>query len=101
MTQAEELTTEIQDCTLLGDKGYDSDELVNALHARNVVVAIPPRSNRKVQRIYDRHTYKSRHLVENFFCRMKTCRRIATRYDKTAKSFLAMVTIAGILTWLL
>jgi transposase len=100
MTQAAELTDGIHDCELIGDKGYDADELVNALTARNVAVAIPPKSNRRVQRAYDKHTYKSRHLIENFFCRIKGCRRVATRYDKTATSYLAMVTIAGILAWL-
>ena len=100
ITQAPELTEDIHDCELLGDKGYDSDELVQMLAARNVAVGIPPKSNRKVQRTYDRHSYKSRHLIENLFCRMKGSRRMATRYDKTARNYLAMVTIAGILAWL-
>ena len=101
ITQAAELTEGIHDCELLGDKGYDSDELVNNLRARNVRVGLPSKSNRKVQRDWDRHGYKSRHLIENFFCRIKGCRRVATRYDKTARSYLAMVTLASILAWLL
>ena len=46
---------------------------------------IPPKSNRKVQRLYDKELYKARHLMENFYCKLKQYRAIATRYDKTAK----------------
>lgn len=101
ITQAAELTASLRDCELLGDKGYDSDELVNDLKARNVRVGIPSKRNRKHPRQWDRHSYKSRHLIENFFCRIKGSRRVATRYDKTARSYLAMVTLASILAWLL
>lgn len=100
ITQAAELTAGIHDCELLGDKAYNSDELTQALEARNVVVGVPSKSNRKVKRPYDRHNYKSRHLIENFFCRLKGARRMATRYDKTARSYFAMVTIAAVLVWL-
>ena len=56
---------------------------------------IPPRSNRKEQREYDKETYKERNKVERFINKIKNCRRVATRYDKTATSFLGFVLIAA------
>ncbi|HVB56070.1 MAG TPA: transposase [Candidatus Acidoferrales bacterium] len=52
---------------------------------------IPPRSNRNNPRTYDRELYKVRHLIENFFAKLKQFRAIATRYDKTARNFLTAV----------
>ncbi|MGH9665983.1 MAG: transposase, partial [Bryobacteraceae bacterium] len=52
-------------------------------------------SNRKVQRTFDREMYKARHLMENFFCKLKQYRAIATRYDKTARNFLAAIHLAA------
>jgi transposase len=66
----------------LGDKAFDNDTLRAALHQRGATAVIPPRRNRKVCIDYDREMYKWRHLVENFFARIKEFRRIATRYDK-------------------
>ena len=61
---------------------------------------IPPRSNRKEPRSYDEHLYKARHLVENFFARLKQYRAIATRYDKTARNFLGAIHLAAAMVWL-
>ncbi len=61
---------------------------------------IPPRSNRKEPRSYDKHLYKERHLVENFFARLKQYRAIATRYDKTARNFLGAIHLAAAMVWL-
>ena len=66
----------------------------------DIKVTIPSKKNRVIQRDYDRHSYKARHLVENFFCALKECRRVATRYEKTAQNYLAMVTIAAIRIWM-
>ena len=66
------------------DKAYDSDALLDYLKASNIEAVIPPRSNRCVQREFDKHRYKSRNLVERFFCRIKQFRRIATRYCSVA-----------------
>jgi transposase len=57
-------------------------------------------SNRNVQRTFDREMYKARHLMENFFCKLKQYRAIATRYDKTARSFLAAIHLAAAIIWL-
>ncbi len=83
---------------LLADKGYDADDrvILPMIQAGKQVV-IPPKKNRKVQRDYDRDLYKSRHLVENFFCKLKEFRAIATRYDKTAISFLGAIYIVSTL----
>ena len=62
---------------------------------------IPPKANRKVQRSYDRDLYKARHLIENFFAKLKQFRAIATRYDKTARNFLAAIHFAATLIWLI
>jgi transposase len=56
---------------------------------------IPPKSNRKIQRAFDKEMYKARHLIENFFCKLKQFRAIATRYDKTARNFLAGIQLAA------
>src|ERR1700692_1658662 len=68
--------------------------------ARGNSVVSPPRSNRKAQRDFDRDAYKARHLIENFFCKLKQYRAIATRYDKTARNFLAAIHLAAAIIWL-
>ena len=82
--------------TLLGDKAYDADaRVIEPLRAAGKTPVIPSKSTRKVQRPYDRDLYKERHLIENFFCRLKQFRAIATRYDKRAINFLAGVYAAS------
>jgi transposase len=61
---------------------------------------IPPKGNRVVARGYDKALYKARHLIENFFCKLKQFRAIATRYDKTARNFLAAIYLAASAIWL-
>ena len=60
----------------------------------------PSKKNRKVPRLLDKHLYMERHLVECFFQKLKRNRRVATRYEKLATNFLAMVFLAGITIWL-
>jgi transposase len=97
---APKLLSDFNDCNVLADKGYDSTALILDLESRNIVAVIPPRSNRKNPREYDHHLYKERHLVECFFSKMKQFRRIATRYEKLASSYLAMAMIAASIIWL-
>ena len=74
------------------DKSFDAEARVLApLREAGKVAVIPPRRNRKEQRAYDTDLYEARHLIENFFCKVKQFRAIATRYDKTARNFLAAV----------
>ena len=61
---------------------------------------IPSKRNRKMPRDYDKDLYKARHLIENFFCKLKQFRAIATRYDKTARNFLAAIHLAAAIIWL-
>src|SRR5450432_14160 len=84
---------------LLGDKAYDSAELRQWLYERGTKAVIPNRSNRKQPFRFDKKSYKQRHLIENAFCRLKDFRRIATRYDRLARNFLASVCIAAAIVW--
>ena len=86
---------------VIADKGYDADERVlQPLLRTGKTAVIPPKSNRKLQREYDQDLYQARHLIENFFCKLKQFRAIATRYDKTARNFLAAVYLAAATVWL-
>lgn len=82
------------------DKAYDSDAIIDYLNAENIEAVIPSRRNRLVQRPLDKHRYKSRNLVERFFCRIKQFRRIATRYDKLAQRFSSFIALAAAVIWL-
>ena len=85
---------------LLADRGYDTNDMVNAAIAAGMQVVIPPKKNRLDQREYDDYLYKLRHLVENAFLILKRWRGIATRYAKNTASFLAAVHIRCIAVWL-
>ena len=61
---------------------------------------IPPRNNRSLPRDYDRELYAARHLIENFFAKIKQFRAIATRYEKTARNFLAAIHLVASVVWL-
>jgi len=100
ITVAPELTVDIKADATIADKGYDSQEFVDSLEASGSEAVIPPRKNRKVQRIYDKHLYKIRHLVENAIQQLKEWRGVATRYAKRASSFLAIVQIRCVFQWL-
>jgi transposase len=80
---------------LLADKAFDGDELRMELDRRGVMAVIPPKANRKRPTPCDFDMYKWRHLVENFFAKLKQFRRLATRYDKTDTSFQAMICLAS------
>ncbi len=98
---ADHLLPDMKACLLIADKAFDAAERVITLLAKqNKTVVIPPRSNLKQPRDYDRELYKKRHLIENFFAKLKQFRAIATRYDKTARNFLAGVHLAAAAIWL-
>ena len=87
--------------TLIADKAFDADERVlEPLAAAGKSAVIPPKANRLINRNYDRGLYKTRHLIENFFAKLKQFRAIATRYDKTARNFLAAIHLAAATIWL-
>ena len=84
---------------VLADKGYDTDTIIGYLRSRQAVPVIPPKSNRKIQRDYDQYLYKLRHLVENYFQKVKSWRGLATRYVKTTLSFSSYFNIFNSLMW--
>ncbi len=84
---------------LLGDKAYDSAELRSWLKQRGSRAVIPNKSNRKQPFTFDRMSYKQRHRIENAFCRLKDFRRIATRYDRRARNFLASICLVAAVAW--
>ena len=86
---------------LIADRAFDADRRVlDRLAAAGKSAVIPPRPNRVTPREFDRELYKERHLIENFFCKLKQFRAIATRYDKTARNFLAAIQLAAATIWL-
>ena len=85
---------------VLADKGYDADYIITTIQSMGAEAIIPPKSNRKTSRDYDAFLYKERNIIERMFGKMKHFRGIATRYSKTAISFLALVQFAAILLWL-
>ena len=84
---------------LLADKGYDSDRFRAVICAAGAEAVIPSIGARTKPIPYDKDTYKERNLVERFFCLIQQFRRIATRYEKTATSFAAMLFLAGAMVW--
>jgi transposase len=84
----------------MADKGYDSDAVLALIEAMVAEAVIPPKANRIEQRVYDKEFYKERHLVECFFNKLKQFRRVFSRFDRTARNFLAFVQFASIMLWL-
>ena len=79
---------------IIADKGYDADHSIAKIEAAGTQVVIPPSSNCLTQRSFDRQLYQDRNLIERFFARIEHFRRIATRFDKFASSFLLFVHLA-------
>ena len=97
VTQAGALLAGAAADVVIGDKGYDSDAVVAAMEASGAEAVIPPKKNRTAPRPYDTDRYKDRNLVERFWGRAKQYRRVATRYEKTARNFLGFVHLASIM----
>ncbi|MDR5776696.1 MULTISPECIES: IS5 family transposase [unclassified Caballeronia] len=91
---ANALVEHLRTGAVIADKGYDSNTFVENVCATGAKAVIPPRSNRKIQRRYSRVLYRTRNIVERFFCRIKHFRRVATRYDKLAGNYLAFASLA-------
>jgi transposase len=99
MRVAEELLGDIHYAYVIADSAYSAKALVDALVARGCTVVITANPTHP-QRDYDAHLYKDRHLMENFFQRIKRFRRIAMRFEKLARNFLAFLFLASSLVWL-
>ena len=98
--QANALIEGFEAAYVLADKGYDSDEFVQTITATGAQAVIPPRNHRNTLREYDREVYKERNLVERLFQKLKQFRRIATRYERLARNYQAMLYLAASLIWL-
>lgn len=85
---------------LLADKGYDTDAIRAELANAGVKAVIPAKGNRRTPIPHDREKYRWRNLVERLFNKLKNWRRVATRYDKTAESYLGFVALASVTLWL-
>ena len=86
---------------LLGDRGYDADWFRNALTARGIAPCIPSRANRRIKITHDKSLYRQRRKVGNMFGRFKDWRRIHTRYDRCAHTFMSAICIAAtVIFWL-
>lgn len=80
---------------VVGDRGYDCNWIREFLADRNITACIPPKKNRKSKPSYDWHLYKKRHFIENIFAKLKDWRRVATRYDRCAHTFMSAIHIAA------
>jgi transposase len=100
MREAAALVEGLPATWLIADTAFDADPFRCALKAEGIEPVIPSNPSRAGALPYDRHLYKERHLVECFFSKIKQFRRIATRYEKTATNFLAMITLASTMVWL-
>lgn len=85
----------------VGDKGFDADTFRSRLRRQRTWICIPPKRSRRTPVDFHRGYYRRRHKVENFFGRIKRFRRISTRYDKLAVTFLGFVQLAAVLDWLI
>ncbi len=101
ITQAETLLTGETPAIVLADKGYDSNAFLAFIADLEAEAVIPAKRNRTQPRPLDQHLYTERNKIERLFNRLKHYRRLATRYEKTARNFLAFWHIASFVTLLL
>lgn len=99
VTVAIELLSYAKDRVVLADKGYDSDALRDEIEEAEGIALIPGKSNRKQKPFYIKSVAKIRYVVENFFCVIKRFRRVATRYERRAETYLSFVALAALTTW--
>jgi len=86
--------------TVVADRGYDSNAVLDLIARSGARPSIPSCSRRIVRRSVDPAIYRQRNLIERFFCKLKQFRRVATRFDKLARNFLAAIHIASTRLWL-
>jgi transposase len=85
---------------VMADTAYDADHLRQAIADKGALAVIPSNPSRAKKHPLDRHLYKQRHLVECCIGKLKQFRRVATRFEKTARNYLAVITLAAIVLWL-
>jgi transposase len=101
MLQAIPLLTNQSASYVIADKGYDSDAIISHIKCMDAEPVIPPKSNRIVQRFYDKYLYKDRNLIERFFNKLKQFRKIATRFEKSKTNFDGLLYLACSFLWLI
>ena len=100
VSQAPALLAGVSATYAILDKAYDADAVLELIEQQGMIAVIPPKANRTVQREYDRHVYKERHLVECFINKLKHYRHVFSRFDKTARNFMSFIRFAAALIWL-
>ncbi|OHT20983.1 Transposase DDE domain protein [Sphingomonas haloaromaticamans] len=85
---------------VLADKAYDADRIRALIEDQGATPNIPAKSNRRWKPCFSKRLYRERNLIERFFSKLRYFRRVATRYDKLAANFLAMVQLASMRLWL-
>ncbi len=100
MAKACELIEGLSATQVIADRAYDAHQLHDIILDQGGEPVIPPRRHRKHQHAYDKIAYQNRWGIEGFFAKLKQWRRIATRYDKLAASFLGFVKLASIMLWI-
>lgn len=92
---------DIETAHVIAERGYDSDRVLEKIEELGAVAVVPPKSNRKEQREYDRELYnRERNLIERTFNKLKRFRPIATRYDRKALYFRSFLYLAASLLWM-
>ena len=98
--QAQSLLEGYSPEAVIADKAYDSDPLVETIETKGAEAVIPPKRNRKQPRDFDKYLYKVRNVVERFINRIKQFRRVAPRYEKTGRNFVAIIQVASFMVLL-
>jgi len=98
--QATDLMADLPAEVVMADTAYDSDEVRQAIARKGAIAVIPNNPSRASKHPLDKDLYAQRHLIECCFARLKQFRRVATRFEKTARNFRAVITIAAIVLWL-
>ena len=86
-------------CIVHADRAYDSNRIRDLIENQGAVPNIPPKRNRIWKSCFSKALYKGRNAIERMFCRLKYCRRLATRYDKLATNFLGNIHLAAAIMW--
>lgn len=86
-------------CIVHADRAYDTNRIRDLIEQQGAVPNIPPKANRRWKSCFSRSLYKGRNSIERMFCRLKDCRRLATRYDRTAAIFLGSIHLAASVMW--
>ena len=84
---------------VLADKGYDSDRIRRQVEETGAAPNIPPKINRRWKPPFSPVLYRQRNAIERMFCRLKDWRRVATRYDRLAATYLAAISIAAVVSY--